>query len=636
MMQRRMKRRARPGLTQAVSSSRSSSGSISPTDSGVDAPLELGRAHAFLAAQNAFTSFLDIPCSLVTRTGSWIVVYNNGGAPGVVEAHNSLGQTEARARYNAEHVSYVLSAQQPRETELHGFSDAWVPIVSGGRCDNLLVSGPFLRRPWSAADIRQSWQALTGEKPRATSPRFLAYARNVLGTRVFDETELSRFQDFLLGLAELLAGRGEEQKHAEKFWHQTRRDFSRLPSAQLRKGALLVDPVSSWTWAEGLRPWDAEELGVEALPNQVLAVLPAHPSLATEETLDLLVRTERFQVESVKLARSMPNTMAARLEDTGVLLLTHLNPRLSRTQRRVVLRERAEQVQTFVRRHFGTGAFIGIGDPCQRVPDLHRSAREAVFAVELAVHREQPLCFYADEIAEKSANSPEGEPTARLASRLLELFGRAEPALLEVSRMDYVRGVVQEASGRASVMRVHFEHSLFALLSLVERQAQLDDKSARDLEHRLSESLSASLTTVELVTVFRQWWDLLLKVSSEPYAEARRLRLERAQTFIVDNCREPLTLGQVARRAGFSRNYFSRIFKQTFGKGFEQYLTEQRLLVAERLLRTSALPVGRISGEVGFASAAHFSAAFRRQRGLSPLDYRRAYAPQKPARRGTK
>ena len=32
--------------------------------------------------------------------------------------------------------------------------------------------------------------------------------------------------------------------------------------------------------------------------------------------------------------------------------------------------------------------------------------------------------------------------------------------MLDVSRMDYVRGVVQEAGGRASVMRVHFEHSL--------------------------------------------------------------------------------------------------------------------------------------------------------------------------------
>ena len=618
-----MKRQARPAPARPASAS----------DAGP--PFELGRAHAFLAAQNAFTSFLDIPCSLVTRTGSWIVVYNSG-APSVVEAHNALGQRDARGRYNDQQVNGVLSAREMRETELQGFSDLWVPIVSGGRCDNLLVSGPFLRRPWSAADIRQNWQSLTGEKPRANSPQFLDYARTVLRTPVLDDALLGKFEDFLRVFAELLAGRGEEQKHAEKFWHQARRDFSRLPSAQLRKGALLVDSVSSWTWAEGLRPWDAEELGVEALPTQVLAVLPAHPGLAVEETLDLLVRTERFQVECVALARRMPNTMASRLEDTGVLLLTHVEPRLSRTQRRVLLRERAEQVQTFVRRHFGSDAFIGIGEPCQRVPELHRSAREAVFAVELAVHREQALCFYADEVAQISASNAEGEPAARLASRLLALFGRAEPALLDVSRMDYVRGVVQEAGGRASVMRVHFEHSLFALLALVETQAQLDPKSKRDLELRLSEALSAALTTVELVTVFRQWWDMLLKVSSEPYAEARRLRLERAQTFIQDNCRQALTLAQVARRAGFSRNYFSRIFKQTFGKGFERYLTEQRLLVAERLLRTSALSVGRISSEAGFASPAHFSAAFRRSRGSSPLAYRRQNGPEKAKRSATK
>ena len=588
------------------------------------APLELGRAHAFLAAQNAFTSFLDIPCSLVTRTGSWIVVYNSG-APSVVETHNALGEREARAKYNAAHVRQVLTSQQPLETELHGFSDLWVPIVSGGRCDNLLVSGPFLRKPWSADEIRQNWRALTGEKPRASSPQFLSYARTVLRTQVLGTGELAKFFDFLRVFAELLAGRGEEQKHAERFWHQARRDFSRLPSAQLRKGALLIDPVTSWTWVEGLRPWDTEELGLEALPTQALAILPAPPSLAAEETLDLLVRTERFQVECVALARRMPNTIAARLEDTGVLLLTHISPRLGRTQRRLLLRQRAEQIRAFVRQSMGCDAFIGIGQPAARVPDLHRSVEQAVFALELSVHREQPLCFYADETDSKSAPTA-AEPAARQMSRLLELFGRAEPAVLEVSRMDYVRGVLTEAAGRASLMRVHFEHSLFALLTIVEKRAQLDVKSKKQLERRLIENLTTSLTTVELITVFRQWWDTLLKISSEPYAEARRLRLERAQSFIIDNCGDALSLGQVARYAGFSRNYFSRIFKQTFGKGFEQYLTEQRLALAERLLRSSALSIGRISSEAGFASAAHFSAAFRRARGLTPLAYRRAFS----------
>jgi AraC-like DNA-binding protein len=594
------------------------------TSSPVPAPLELGRAHAFLAAQNAFTSFLEIPCSLVTRSGSWIVVYNSGG-PSVVETQSALGGRAARSEYNRQHVERVLSTQETLETELYGFSDLWVPIVSAGRCDNLLVSGPFLREPWSAEDIRHNWQRLTGERPPPQSTRFLDYARSVLRTQLLDAAQLAKFQEFLRELAELLAGHGEGQKHAQKFWHQARRDFSRLPSAQLRKGGLLVDPVSSWTWAEGLREWDAEELGVDALPTQVLALLPDQ-QLTAPDTLDLLVRAERFQRECVALARRLPNTMAARLEDTGALLLTHVAPGLSRTQRRLKLRELAEQMQTFVKRQLGTGTFIGIGEPAPRAPDLHRAAREAVFAVELCVHREQPLCFYGDEVAKISGGNPQGAPAARLASRLLELFGRAEPGVLELSRMDYIHAVLAEAAGRASVMRVHFEHTLFSLLALVERSAQLEAKTVTELEARLSEALSSSLTTIELITAFRQWWDSLLKMIREPYAETRRLRLERAQRFIADNCRDPLSLGRVARHAGFSRSYFSRIFKQTFGKGFEQYLTEQRLLRAERLLRSSALSIGRISDEAGFASAAHFSAAFRRSRGLSPQTYRRGQA----------
>ncbi len=615
-------------MKRPPASRRAPPASTKPPD---EAPLELTRAHAFLAAQNAFTSFLDIPCSLVTRTGSWIVVYSSA-TPSVVGAHDMLGQRAARNRYNDEHVQRVLEQQELLQSELHGFSDLWVPVVSAGRCDNLLVSGPFLRRRWSADDLRRSWLSLTREKPRGTEPRLLHYARTVLRTPVLSDDELGQFEDFLRALADLLAGRGEEQEHAEKFWHQARRDFSRRPAVQLQKGALLVDPISSWTWAAGLRPWDREELGLDELPNEVLAVLPAPPSAVAEETLDLLVRAEHFQLECVELARSLPNTIATRLEDTGVLLLTHVSPKLGATQRRLQLRQRVEQVQDFVRRRFGTKALVGVGERSARIVDLHRAAQQAVFGMQLAVHREQPLCFYADEVEAEgrtpSRAAARALPAARLGNRLLSSFGRAEPAVLDVSRMDYVRGVVQESGGRASVMRVHFEHTLFALLTQIERRAQLDSKTTQDLERRLTDSLAAALTTIELITVFRQWWDTLLRVSSAPGTEARALRLERAKTFIEDNCQAELTLAQVARHAGMSRPYFSRIFKQAFGQGFEQYLTAQRLALGERLLRTSALPIGRLSLEAGFKSPAHFSAVFRKAHGVSPLVYRRREGAQ--------
>ena len=52
------------------------------------------------------------------------------------------------------------------------------------------------------------------------------------------------------------------------------------------------------------------------------------------------------------------------------------------------------------------------------------------------------------------------------------------------------------------------------------------------------------------------------------------------------------------------------------------YLSEQRLLKAERLLSSTALPVGRIASECGFASAAHFAAAFRKRHRMTPSAYR--------------
>ena len=115
MMNGSMKRQARPGKTRPSPAKPSAPPAVTPSP----APLELGRAHAFLAAQNAFTTFLDIPCSLVTRTGSWIVVHKSSG-PSVVEAQNALGQRDAREAYNSAHVARVFSSQQPVESELHG------------------------------------------------------------------------------------------------------------------------------------------------------------------------------------------------------------------------------------------------------------------------------------------------------------------------------------------------------------------------------------------------------------------------------------------------------------------------------------------------------------------------------------
>jgi AraC-like DNA-binding protein len=53
------------------------------------------------------------------------------------------------------------------------------------------------------------------------------------------------------------------------------------------------------------------------------------------------------------------------------------------------------------------------------------------------------------------------------------------------------------------------------------------------------------------------------------------------------------------------------------------YILRLRLLMARRRLRTTTDAVGRIATECGFYDQAHFTRAFRKYTGQTPLDYRR-------------
>jgi AraC-like DNA-binding protein len=56
------------------------------------------------------------------------------------------------------------------------------------------------------------------------------------------------------------------------------------------------------------------------------------------------------------------------------------------------------------------------------------------------------------------------------------------------------------------------------------------------------------------------------------------------------------------------------------------YLTAWRLALAADLLREPDATLGAVAQQVGYGSAFALSAAFKRERGLSPRDYRLAMA----------
>ncbi len=101
--------------------------------------------------------------------------------------------------------------------------------------------------------------------------------------------------------------------------------------------------------------------------------------------------------------------------------------------------------------------------------------------------------------------------------------------------------------------------------------------------------------------------------------------MNSALTYINEHYRDDISLEDVASFAGFSKYYFSRIFKQFSGTSYTEFLTRKRLAAATDLLIYSRKPIHEIAAESGFGSVASFNRVFRGYKNLTPTQYRAIY-----------
>ncbi|ONK12622.1 AraC family transcriptional regulator [Streptomyces sp. MP131-18] len=96
----------------------------------------------------------------------------------------------------------------------------------------------------------------------------------------------------------------------------------------------------------------------------------------------------------------------------------------------------------------------------------------------------------------------------------------------------------------------------------------------------------------------------------------------RALRLLHADPAHPWTVAALAARNGVSRASLARRFTALVGRPPMAYLREWRLALAADLLREPGMTVGAVAGRVGFASAFGLSAAFKRERGISPSEHR--------------
>lgn len=98
-----------------------------------------------------------------------------------------------------------------------------------------------------------------------------------------------------------------------------------------------------------------------------------------------------------------------------------------------------------------------------------------------------------------------------------------------------------------------------------------------------------------------------------------------AKKYIEENfAREEFSLTETADYTHVSPQHLSRVFRQSTGITFMDYITRVRIRRAIELLRDDDHKMYEIAEAVGYSSQHYFSSAFKKVLGVSPMEYKKS------------
>ena len=100
-------------------------------------------------------------------------------------------------------------------------------------------------------------------------------------------------------------------------------------------------------------------------------------------------------------------------------------------------------------------------------------------------------------------------------------------------------------------------------------------------------------------------------------------RLIKMMTYIEEHLTEKIELAQVADHVSLSRTYASAIFREELGITMSEFILNERMLEAKRMLRDTDLTVAAIADRLAFCSQSYFTKNFTALEGMTPVEYRR-------------
>jgi len=376
--------------------------------------------------------------------------------------------------------------------------------------------------------------------------------------------------------------------------------------AMLRERFLFKLVVGAITPAEAVEK--GQMLGLDLIARHYLVVIL---KLERRDRTEQYDHDEYQQIQQALtgLAEKNPDVFTLK-RDWGdiILLMKGSTPEYLEEERDLLLEEISREVAKTC-----YGLSIGVGASKDRVADICQSFVEAL------IHLQNPV----NESSSELHRFVEQKELLKLDKKVVENYLRcgAKDEFDDFFNT-YLRPLSETALRSALIKNYIFVDVILATAKLVD---ELGGEVARVIPEM--HSIEGFLSNVNSVEQLREQVYQIISVglayresySSGQHADLIRLTKEYIEYHYAD---PDLSLNEVAARASLSASHFSAVFSQETHQTFKEYLTEIRINKAKELLRMTALRSADIAYQVGYNDPHYFSSVFKKNTGLSPIEFR--------------
>jgi AraC-like DNA-binding protein len=244
-----------------------------------------------------------------------------------------------------------------------------------------------------------------------------------------------------------------------------------------------------------------------------------------------------------------------------------------------------------------------------RGPDGYLVADEPGRAAQVAIHPGQE-CEYL---------TPEGQALVESVGFGVRTWGNATPGTTELLTGTYLlEGEVSARLLRAlpPLIVVRADEWDCPVVPLLAAEIGKDEPGQEAVLDRLLDLL--------LIAALRSWFARPDTAAPGWYRAHADPVVGKALRLMQHDPAHPWTVGELARASALSRAAFARRFHELAGEPPMAFLTGWRIALAADLLRDPGATVTSVARKVGYGSPFALSTAFKRVRGVSPQDHKRA------------